>query len=189
MDVKIGKLTESENKAPRLDKYTEALMTVDYAHHEIHSGNTFRVCTTAVSLADNGKQEFVITVGSTPCHAVYEGNCGGNAMLELYESPTGVSGTNAYTPRALNRVTGDSVTTVTSVISNPDAIAADGTSLSGRLVAGGTGGNATGGSVGTRIEHVLKPSTVYLLRLTNVAGAAKAASLCLDWYEHSALNT
>ena len=50
------------------------------------------------------------------------------------------------------------------------------------VAAAGAGGG-TGGSSDMDQEIVLKPSTTYLIKATNLSGAAKALGLWLFWYE------
>jgi hypothetical protein len=57
--------------------------------------------------------------------------------------------------------------------------------LENEFIPGGTGPQAVGGAASTRSEWVLKPGTVYLVRMTNRAGNNQPASLALEWYEES----
>jgi len=171
----------------RLDASTETMQTIDYVHHEIHSGSTYHVSYLDIALANNGTIEFIISTGAKECHLIFEGTCGGNALLEFFEEPTTVAGGTAMAERNKNRVVGDGGNTAT-VVRDPASIGGDETMLIDKVVPGGTGGNATGGTGGVRDEWVLNVNTDYLIRFTNVAGTAKPTALDAEFYEHTPRN-
>jgi len=167
-----------------VDAVTRTLATIGYPHHEIHSGAAFKMSFLDIALADGGIIEIIITVGGTKqFHSTNKVACGGDATLHIYESPTTIVGGTTIDVRNKNRDIGDGNNTITALL-DPTSIADDGDLLEAGLIAGGTGGNAGGGSEGDRDEWILKPGLLYLFRLKNIAGAAKAASFQVAGYEH-----
>lgn len=169
----------------RTDASTGADIGITYPHHEIHEGTMFHVSYIDTTLANSGTIEFVLTIGTPKeAHLTFGGSCGGNATIFLYENPTGVATATSMDVRNMNRIVGDSGNQVT-VDRDPASIGGDGTEIDSVLIPGGTGGNATGGTSASREEWPLKPGNTYLVRLTNIAGSAKAAELAVTFYEHT----
>lgn len=170
------------------DPSSNAQINVSHQHHEIHEGHTFSVAAYDDALADDDFIEFVFTVGTPKeAHLVYGAVCGGDGVLSFYEDPTTVSGGSELTERNKNRIIGDAGNQV-SVLQDPASIGGNGTLLEQFVIPGGTGGNATGGTVTQRAEWILRPDKLYLLRITNIAGLAKPVSLKAEWYEHTPEN-
>jgi hypothetical protein len=63
-----------------------------------------------------------------------------------------------------------------------------GTLLPPKLLPGGEKGFEGGGSGGSRVEHVLNPSTNYGVRVKNWGGAAKPTGLGFIGYGHTVAN-
>jgi hypothetical protein len=167
-----------------VDEITGALVTIDAVHAEIHEGELFSVsykAPDASPIADNGTIIFVINTGALFAHFIGSGACGGDAQLELVEDAV-VTGGAAMTERNHKRTEGDGGNTV-NVVRDPGAIPMPGDVLEDLLLPGGTGGNSIGVDGGQRVEWILTPNSVYLLRLTNRAGNAQPASLRAEWYE------
>lgn len=168
------------------DEITGALVTIDVVHHEIHEGELFSVSyknPNATPIVDDGTIIFALTTGAKYAHLIGSAACGGDAQLELVEDAAFTGGT-AMTERNHKRTEGDAGNTVT-VVRDPGAIPTPGNVLEDLFLPGGTGGNAVGIEGGSRVEWILKPNSVYLLRLTNRAGNAQPGSLRAEWYEES----
>lgn len=165
------------------DEITGALLIIDNTHHEVHEGETYHVSyksPDAGPIADNGTIVFALTTNAThTAHLVFDGSCGGDAEGELYEGATIANGT-PLTPQNKNRNYAN-VNTVT-VILNP-TINVAGVRLENGFIPGGTGPQAAGGVGQDRGEWILKPSTIYLLVITNRAGTSQPMSLRAEWYE------
>ena len=133
----------------------------------------------ASPLADGASIDVVLAFGpNTEPRVAIEGLCVGNAMGYLYEGTTTTGGT-ALTGINLNR-NSTNVSNSAAVL-NP-TISSTGTLLGSFLIIGGVKKKASGGDMSTA-SLVLKPLTNYLLRLTNVSGAAQAAEMTITWYE------
>jgi hypothetical protein len=133
----------------------------------------------ASPLANNASIDIVIAFAPNiqPRIAI-EGLCVGNAMGYLYEGATTTGGT-ALTDVNLNR--NSLIASNAAAVLNP-TISSTGTMLGSFLIIGGEKKKASGGDMSTA-SLILKPLTNYLLRLTNVSGAAQAAEMTITWYE------
>ena len=166
-----------------VDDIVHSLQVIDVLHHEIHEGNTFFISfktANAAPIADDAALIFAITTGTKTLHVVSNGASGGDAEKEILEGAT-ITGGAATTVFNRDR-TSTAVTNVAAVVLNP-TVNTDGTRIDHQFIPGGTGGQTVGGSGGTRNEWIFKPSTVYVVRLTNRAGTAQPASLAIEWYE------
>jgi hypothetical protein len=190
-------LTRAELAAVRaalnIDGVTNALRTIDYAHHEIHSGSSFRAQTYVAS----GTQRiiaFKVGAGTKQPHMTWDYDTESSAHVTLLEAPTWTTNTGArLTCMQSNRNSG-----------NTSILEGDGTGAGG-FVAGEVVTNPTGLAGGTvislryvfapkqagnsglkRTEVVLLPNTQYAFVLDSDDGA-KGMQLRLDWYEHTPL--
>jgi hypothetical protein len=168
------------------DSVTGAAATIDYPHHEIHSGSTFLSSyksAEGADIADNATITFTITVRARYPHMVFRAACGGDMEAELLEGPTVTAGTgNATTVFNKNR---GSTRTPTVGVRRDMTVTDAGTLIEHELAPGGTGGNSIGGASQQRPEWILNINTVYLFRITNRAGNAQPMSIAIEWYEES----
>lgn len=156
-----------------------ALVTVDSVHNRVHRGQLFSIDQFVLGVANNGSIDFLIRV-TTALHISPRGSAGGDARMFIYEGPTTTS--DGDTATAKNRNRSSSKVTVSEFFTGP-TVTDVGEELSDILIAGGGAGNSSGGKASTFAEWVLDPGD-YLIRLTNIAGAAKILHLELDLYEN-----
>lgn len=161
-----------------MDPSTSALLVMDHVHHQIHEGALYQFSTLSTALADAGTIDLIWYTGAKPAHASMEAACGCNARLDLFEGPTATTQTSG-TLRCRNRVDGDGG--AASTLSVVSVMASDGTFLDTRVMTTGSGLTSSGAY---RREWVFKPSTKYLIRLTNLGGTAQLAGLTVEAYEH-----
>lgn len=177
-------LANDSDQALLTDTLSGALVTLDWEHHKVHTGETFSVSYKSPDnspLADNGTIIFAITTSTKEAHFISSAAAGGDAEVEILEGTTFTGGTGtAMTAYNKNR---SSVNTPISTVRRDVTITGDGTLIFNKFLPGGVGGVAQGVSSETRDEWELKPSTVYAVRLTNRAGNAQPASLAIEWYE------
>ncbi|MCF7861162.1 hypothetical protein K9M79_02865 [Candidatus Woesearchaeota archaeon] len=167
-----------------IDSSTETLQTINYEHHEIHSGSHYNYCDYDITPLGSGDTiEFILTTPDTTTwtHFSFQVFSSTGATIELYEGASGITGGTAITPRNNNRNHADS-STIT-LLKDPTAITSDGTRAAGFLA----GANRDGGSIERDKENVLKQNTIYLLRITSLA-ASNNISWCAEWYEHADKN-
>ena len=170
-----------------IDLTARTLNVITYEHHEIHEGDMWHGYIQTSGLADDASLNTLIVTGSgLEVHAIFEKNVGGDAWWELYEgvllsgSPGG-SGT-PVTLHCMNRyVSGMPQSTA---FHNPNYIG--GTKLAVEFMPGGTGPRAGGGGARGEQEWVLtgvSGPVNYLLRVVNVAAAAKDITVGVEFYE------
>lgn len=171
-----------------IDSITNAQNTVDYPHHEIHSGRSYRVSiietnTTSLNLA------FKVGDQAREPHMVVRWRTEETAVMTIYEARTWTTSTGTdLTPVNANRTSAN-----TSILEGD----ASGSFVANRVtqdVTGDAGGvtlfaeavwatNQTPPSSGTeRMEWVLDTDQTYLIDI--VCGNGDVW-LEIDWYEHS----
>ena len=165
------------------DRSTGAATTIEYPHHEVHSGSHF-MYTDAVELGSGAVQEYLITTPNTTKWAHMTFFLDGSAItqFELYEG-TDKSGTTLQTVGNNNR---NSATTATVTIHKGLAV---GGTTDGALLYKYKGGSSTAQSrgaseSGNNGEIILKQNTKYILRVTS-GTAANLTNVRLEWYEHT----
>jgi hypothetical protein len=128
---------------------------------------------------DTASRELRLVVGAKECHLVITAFCSGAALVTLFEGTTKTGGT-AVTVVNRNRVGTPAAAGMT--VTHTPGGAGDGAAL--RVERMGTTGafTASSGTGRDRLEWILKPSAVYLLRVTTLADNL-AVNINLDWYE------
>jgi hypothetical protein len=182
---------------------SKASVTIDFAHQEIHEGDSYSAyytLTTAATTghrtglyiktptAASGKRIHITASFSASTAANYSiceaptiaSNVGthANAIINRYRDSTHESGCydNATTP-AVNKFT-----TLTEA-----QIAADGTWALGTVIRTeplrvGDAPKPAGGSSRDSQEYILKANTKYVFLLTNTASSANTHFILVDWY-------
>lgn len=175
---------------PAIDSLTNAQISIDYAHHEIHDGSSFVVSYTDLAMGSGHWLGIGFTTpqGDKKLHLVAQWATLGIAHAEILEGATLTSGT-ATTATNRNRSS-----TKTSIIA--DSLKAYNSEVGTDNIAGGTtihetyafsaksGGTETGSD---RDEIILAPGTTYGIKVTSDAAGGKA-TLTLHWYEHTDKN-
>ena len=190
--------------ANAIDNSTNAVNTIDYAHHEVHAGSTF-----CIHLADNavGKATEMGCLFTTPAgakwfHCVYSVSMGAKAVFDILEAPTvdvTPDLTNFYTPRNRNR-NSDKVSTASSVRVTPVAnqatlildgdatpISADGTVLHTEVIGGAKKGKTASDGHTHEDEYILKADTTYYFRVKGDDTGDNNLQMSMEviWYEHT----
>ena len=168
------------------DRFVHARTVVDHEHRMIHDGFAFHITHRVASLANGAALEGLISVpaDSFPHLTGMLFTFGaGDVDIETFEGTTTSADGTAVT--TFNRNRNSSITPAISVFHTP-TITADGTQIHDRLVP------PTGNGVGNREgvvspnlgeEWILKPSTKYLVRVTNNSGGAIKLTMEMLWYE------
>ena len=178
-------LTHKNNAGDQVIAGADApVIMVDVNHQRNHDGRAYYAYKIAPDSAPLASAASINIVLASPSgvfpHVTVHGMCLGDAELYIYEGPTTTGGT-AFTPINRNRNYSVSNPSQVAMVINP-TVTSVGTELDAQIIPGGSGKKSSGGAAGS-LEYVLKPLTNYLFRLTNVNGAAHAASLQLEWYE------
>jgi len=162
-----------------VDPSTMVLDTIDYEHHEIHSGSHFFVAGHA-TVGITATLEVVVTVPETTAwpHMLFWWSSSLSLTIEMFEGTTGVVGGASVTPRNSDR-NNDAASGLT-VVTNPASIAGDGT----LIWSAAWGSKQAGGARGRNTEIILRSDTTYLWRVTSGANGNMVAYEAL-WYEHT----
>jgi hypothetical protein len=178
----------------RADRITEALETIDYPHHEIHSGSSYSICITTDDLDTNPLRiNFSTPAGNKYAHMFVTAYSSGQAELTLREAYTG-GGANGTTLTPFNRNRNSANTSM--------LISTHGTPAAGIMTQGAdaaTGGNVLlteefgagkdkqSGESRNENEWVLAENTLYQMSLLSTTNLI-VATLTLNWYEHTSKN-
>ena len=176
------------NFADASERITGAIRTIETEHAYIHEG-IFYESYNKFTLAAGAKR--VVTIKAPvgkylhyrPTNLVTSAD---KVTIEFYEGATVTAETGtAVTPSNHNRNS-----TLTSGVTLLDAptVTADGTKFAQVYIPGatGTGGTRTGASAGlSNSEWVLKPNTVYMIRVTNGSSGSNDIQINFEWYEES----
>ena len=185
----------------RADLSTHTLQTIDYEHHEIHSGNSFVVhFSNTTANTDNHRTGIAFkTPVTAEMHLVATLSASGAAEVFFLEAPT-IGTAAAGTRKAIyNR---NRVSATTSLCRDEEAgyvaggvstyieaqlVTANvsaGTELEYVVLQAGGGPKPLGGSSRGTQEWILKADTLYLIYIQNIGASANVHNISLDWYEH-----
>ena len=159
------------------DKNTGALVTIDYAHHEIHDGDMFKTTYNAdKSMGDN--LDILIVTPNTRVypHIAWEIGNESEAQMYVYEGTTTSSNGTAVTVTNKDR---NSLKTSGVLAFHTPTFGSVGTEIFNWH-----SGSGKGGGSGNReeTEAILKQNTKYLYRVNAVAAGWVAVRL--TWYDH-----
>jgi len=174
--------SDSTAQPIRLDRGTNTLQTIDYAHHEIHAGSHF-FYTDSVELASAATQVYLITTPNTTKwpHLLFFFDGSAITQWQFYEGADR-NGTTAQTVYNNDR---NSLTAATTTVHKDVSGGTTDGSLIYQYKSGAAQGQARSGSdVGNSEEIILKQNTKYLLRVTS-GTAANLTNVRLEWYEHT----
>jgi len=176
------------------DDATDALATIEYEHHEIHRGDSFKADINTNDLDDEGDEDALhisFTTANTTkwMHLVVEATATGVADLSITEAPTGgVAGGDDLAIFNKNRNSSTISGAISTGSSTVNKMTQDASAPTGGTEIHhwkfGTGKNKIGGNVRSIEEFILKQNTKYSLRLSS-ATADIIAQLTLHWYENT----
>jgi hypothetical protein len=168
-----------------IDNSANAIQVIDYAHHEIHSGNAYFAVRSG-TVDTGGTVEVRIQTPDTTkwAHMIIEIDSAIAATAELFKptTKTHVAG-NAITP--INRDNNSANTSGLTICHTPAGSESGTAALTQYIGAATTNGRVNiGGATGSRGEFILAQNSSYLVRVTSRADS-NALSILLDWYEHT----
>ena len=175
--------SDSTAQPLRLDKSTNSIQVIDYAHHEIHAGSHFKAGFQDTSMATNDTITLLFVTPNTTkwAHWVLVGQATGSAIIQIYEDTTTSNDGTAVTRWNRNR---NSLTDSTTLVYHTPTVTADGTKIVEKWIGSEGFKEDTGGEARGDSEFILKQNTKYLIRLTAVSNGIKGA-IGGDWYEHT----
>jgi len=172
----------------RMDASTHTLQTIEYEHHEVHSGSHFFI-DDAVDLPINNVFDLQFTTADTTKWVHFTFSLLAESELEwyIYEGATIANAGTAVTALNNNRnSTNTSDATIASQLNTSVALAnADTDVTSATEIAHGVipAGNKNVGTDERDREIILKQGTIYCMR--GIANAAGWLSFSAEWYEHT----
>ena len=188
----------------RIDASTNTLQTIEYEHHEIHSGSSFTCFHQETAPTDTNDRTIITfkTPTSTKyLHITVAASATAVAVARIREGPSYTD--NAGTTLAIynrNRVGTPTGSTVLDTSQNPDTAGSatyynhddanlpseDGTVL-GEIPLGSSTSptKSVGGLARAQQEWILKPATVYSFEVKSLDASDNTHWLELDWYEHT----
>ena len=176
------------NFADASERITSAIRTIETEHSYIHEGIFFESYN-KFTLAAGAKR--VVTIKAPvgkylhyrPTNLVTSAD---KVTIEFYEGATVTAETGtAVTPSNHNR--NSALTSGVTLLDAP-TVTADGTKFAQVYIPGatGVGGSRTGASAGvSNSEWVLKPNTVYMIKVTNGSSGSNDIQINFQWYEES----
>ena len=176
------------NFADASERITSAIRTIETEHSYIHEGIFFESFN-KFTLAGGATRVVTIKPAAgtylhyRPTNLVTSAD---KVTIEFYEGATVTAATGtAVTPSNHNR--NSALTSGVTLLDAP-TVTADGTKIAQVYIPGatGTGGTRTGASAGvSNSEWVLKPNTVYMIKVTNGSSGSNDIQINFQWYEES----
>lgn len=184
--------SSGDNARVRIDASTSSLQSVDYSHHEIHSGSHFFV-SGYQDIANGNVLDFSWTMPNTTkwTHWTWQIDCEDEINWFVYENPVLTNPlANAITPLNNNR-NSDTVSGTTMkyevhanlAAANADTDVSGATVMESGLTKAGGFFVPGGGAASRDSEIVLKQNEDYCLRA--IANAAGYINFYMGWYEHT----
>ena len=179
-----------------LDGMSDALVVLDYSHHEAHAGSTFHVQNygAAVAAAGNVRISFATPSGTKRAHMIFSFASEGSSHLIIAEGATWTTETGTVVaPTNQLRAAAPGASMLLEDRTDTPNWTADGVLTDATAVGAGTslrdvyvfGSNKVGGTGSHGQEIILMPDQTYTISLTNNEATAKQLILHLDWYEHT----
>jgi len=183
-----GMISDTVARAIRVDSSTHAMITIDYAHHEIHSGSHFKAGYQDASMAAGDTISLIFVTPNTAkwAHFTLTSQSTGEAIIQLFSAATSSDSGTGVTVWNRNQ---NSLTANTTLVGHTPTIGtpiatARGTKMVEKWI-GSTGfKEQTGGDTRGNSEFILKTNTKYLVYGIAVGDAIKIA-IGGDWYEHT----
>jgi hypothetical protein len=169
-----------------IDDSTGSIQTIEYEHHEIHSGSHYFVSGYA-DLAINHVLQFTWQMPDTTkwIHWNWSISTEAETLWQVYEGGSITNPlANAITPLNNNRNSNNTSATTMRYEDHATTAAADTDVTPTTLIESGISGAGRNAGFATRSsELVLKQNELYVLRAT--ANAAGYVNFTMQWYEHT----
>lgn len=180
----FGRVSDSIVKNARLDSSTEAMIGIDYPHHDLHAGS-FYTYSDLINLGNGASQDYILTQPDTDKH----GHWGyeiefldGAGTFDLYRNTDRIGTTLQNIYNSNDNFPDDAGVTVHKDQSG-------GTTDGIIIISSRKGsGKSFGGVAGTQTERILKRNTKYLIRVTNNTVTSNYTNIIFRWYEHTPRN-
>ena len=174
------KITDGTTIA-EVDAIVPGIVTIEAEHHEVHESNMYIVAHRFEDVADDGVVRFRIILAATKrLHCKFELAVGGNSRFDLYQGTTYDADGTELVEYNQDRGAADSASPSTYHTPTVNTL---GTKILPGVLPGGVKNFAGGGSARSFTEWILKPSTDYLLVITNVSGGVIDIAVTAEFYE------
>ena len=185
--------------AYQIEQQTDALKIIDYAHHEVHGGHSFRTFKTQTTTNTGERTIIAFKTGDTAkwCHLIAEFDATAISGVSIVEAPTITVNTGtALTVFNHNRnsIQTSGVTSINgplgsatfyTVADQANVSTGNGVALFKRSVGGSGFKSAIGGGTRGSNELILKQDTVYAFVVESLDDNDNHQAITLDWYEHT----
>lgn len=178
-------ILDVNGRTATIDAATYALNTIDYAHHEAHSGSAYFLVYSALKSDTQTIEVRIQTPDTTKwAHMVIIMDSAIAATASLWHPTTKThEAGNAIVP--MNRNHNSTNTSGLTICHTPGGAQAGAANLVQYIGASATGGRvAVGGGANSRGEFILDQNSSYLIQVASRADG-NALSIILDWYEHT----
>ena len=174
-----GLVSDNEPLNIRIDTSTRAMMVIEYAHHEIHSGDSF-TWSESTDVGASTDFDLVVTTPNTTtwAHMTYSIISEAEGEIQIYENCTPTTDGTARTPLNRNR---NSAGVATATVQRIPTLATPGSLI--EVIHFGSG-KSVGGDNREASEWILKQNEDYLFRVINATSSANQMTIKFDWYEH-----
>lgn len=178
----MGPLQLLENWLKQVQDTSGMAAVTDEKTHQMHKGVRFEGSWIFSGTAAGLSEQVMVIIGDEyDAHMRFHGNCGGDAVFQIWENPRVTTSGTEYDPRNLNRGFGEEGNergNVRGFVS--PTLSDDGYILTHQLLPGGIGVVA-GGNVDD--EWVLRRGNVYVFRMYNWTAAAEVMGMRAKWSE------
>lgn len=169
------------------ERFTGFTSVIQSDHNYIHAGKAYNMPLFIDDLASAGVSYIRLTTPDnltsyTHFRPIGFSTVASGVLLEFFEEPTLTTQGTTKTPVNRNRNSSKSANTT---IGTGATVSADGTLvLSATVGSGGNQAKTGGGSAdGSTEEIVLKPSTDYVIKVTNIGAVTTDIYISVFWYE------
>jgi hypothetical protein len=182
--IKGWRSSDSTAQPLRLDKATNTIQVIDYAHHEIHAGSHF-MYTDHIELDSAATQDYLITTPDTTkwAHMLFDLMGSAITQFQLYEG----ADRNGTTLQTIGNSNRNSLTAATVTIhKGTSGGTTDGTLIHTHKSGSATNQSRSGMQARNDEEMILKQNTKYILRVTSGTDD-NLTNVRLDFYEHESI--
>jgi len=160
--------------------FTNEVRTITTKHAHVHQGTMFSISANDTALASGGTISVNILMGTRHVSIIGDFSGDKNIRGQLYEGPTMSNDGTIITPVNRNR---DSTHLMQAEFWTAPTITDNGTLLSDTIA---IAGKSSVGAASVELDWALKPSTRYLIMLTNLGSQAAVVQVSL--FMHDELN-
>jgi len=177
MSSRTTQIKDENGVVALVDDLSQGIHVASITQQLMHAGRMFALSLVTKALTNGSSVEILLRTDLKPVHASLRMTATGTADLQVFEAPTTTADGTEQVNVARNRVIGG--TSPVKLFSGPTTTA-DGLILVDEIVPP-AGERVVMGLLSD--EAVLKPSTDYLLKLSNTSGGNIDVGFVIDWFE------